>query len=128
MLVEGKTRSASCWRKILTRDNSWIGGWQVEVHSSSTSKRVVYQVRYEVQNMEYDEDTPVFEKFRSRHKMGRKDQWNMCLKKKSYDESTVGAIKRKIKNDRGVELRFYKCPLCKHYHLTKGNGHPALGE
>lgn len=79
----------------------------------------------------YDEDSPTFEKIKKRDQnlnMARKTQWNMCLKKKGYDESVVGSLKKKIQNDRGVELRFYKCPLCKKYHLTKGYGHPGTGE
>ncbi len=67
------------------------------------------------------EDLPNFEKFKKTDRgMARKTQWHMCLKKKSYsDEATVGSLKRKIKNERGVELRFYRCPMCKKYHLTK---------
>ncbi len=76
-----------------------------------------------------DEDQPTFEKIkRHNHLMARKAQWNMCLKKKGYDENKVGSVIKKVKDERGVDVRFYKCPLCHKYHLTKGFGSNSLGE
>lgn len=49
-----------------------------------------------------------------------KTMWRTCLHKKAYRTRDYAlGIAKKIKEERGLELFVYQCPLCGHYHLTK---------
>jgi len=67
------------------------------------------------------EESPAFEKIQKSGNriLNRKSQWNMCLKKNRYCKDTAKALVKKIKDERDITLRYYKCLICKKYHLTK---------
>lgn len=46
--------------------------------------------------------------------------WRSCLRKKFYRSKQIAeqTVKR-IKEERGVMLYVYECPICGYYHLTK---------
>lgn len=46
--------------------------------------------------------------------------WRMCLRKKKYkSEFIANSVAQKVKEERGVILYSYCCPLCGYWHLTK---------
>lgn len=46
--------------------------------------------------------------------------WRSCLRKKAYRSKRIAEkVAADIKQERGVTLYVYECPLCGKWHLTK---------
>lgn len=43
----------------------------------------------------------------------------MCFSKKRYSERVANEVVRKAKDERNVDLRIYRCPMCMGLHVTK---------
>lgn len=67
-----------------------------------------------------EDDAPAFEKF-TRRRGGRTqgETWSMCRKKTTYNSVTIARrVQAKVMQDRGADVRIYRCPVCRKWHLS----------